>query len=86
VRNAVRILRLVLGHGVALALVGGMIGIVASLGVARLMEGLLFGVGAADSTTYTVVFIGGSLRALLAYLIPACCATAVDTMDALRVD
>ena len=81
-----RILRLVLGLGMALALVGGTIGIVASLGVARLMEGLLFGVGAADSATYTVVFIGASLVALLACLVPACCATAVDPMDALRVD
>ena len=81
-----RILRLVLGHGMALALVGGVIGIVGSLGVARLMTGLLFGVGATDPVTYVVMLIGASVVALLACLVPAYRATAVNPMDALRVD
>jgi putative ABC transport system permease protein len=76
--------RLVLGHGARLAGVGIIAGLVAALGLTRLLSGLLFGVSAADPLTFAGVAILLILVAFAACFIPARRAMRVDPIVALR--
>jgi ABC-type antimicrobial peptide transport system permease subunit len=78
------VLRMVLGDGARMALVGVIAGIVAALGLTRLMANQLFGVSAYDPLTFTAVAIVLTLVALLACYLPARRAVRVDPMIALR--
>ena len=81
------ILRLVLGQGVRLAVVGLAIGVTAALILTRLLSSfshLLYGVAASDPATMIAVAILLVLVALAACYIPARRATRVDPMVALR--
>jgi putative ABC transport system permease protein len=78
------VLKLVIGQGLKLTLIGLAVGLTASLPVARAMKSLLFGVGAGDPTTFAVIALLLVFTALLACYIPARRATKVDPMDALR--
>jgi putative ABC transport system permease protein len=78
------VLRIVLGQGIKLALIGIAIGIAAALGLARLMTGLLFGVEPADPATLTAVAVLLSIVMLLACWLPAHRATRIVPIDALR--
>jgi len=80
------VLRLVVGQGMRIVLLGVAIGLVASLSVTRLMQSLLFEVSAFDATTFTVVSALLAAVALLACLLPARRATKVDPMVALRAE
>jgi predicted permease len=80
------IVRLVVGHGARLALIGIAIGIAASFALTRLMKSLLFGVSATDSITFISVSILLILVAITACYIPARRAMRVDPMVALRHD
>ena len=80
------VLRLVVGKGMALAIVGTTIGVVASLAFTRLMRSLLFEVTPTDWLTFVIastVLLG---VALLACYIPARRATKVDPLIALRYE
>ncbi len=80
------IVRLIVGHGARLALVGIAIGIAASIALTRLMKTLLFGVSATDPLTFVGVSILLVLVAVAACYIPARRAMRVDPMVALRHD
>ncbi|HEV2489545.1 MAG TPA: ABC transporter permease [Candidatus Acidoferrales bacterium] len=80
------VLRLILGQGTGVALLGIAIGIVASLALTRLMSSLLFGVSATDPLTFAVVAILLMLVALTACYIPARRAMRVDPLVALRYE
>ncbi|WP_438483220.1 ABC transporter permease [Oleiharenicola lentus] len=80
------ILALVLADGVRLVGLGVILGVVGALFSARLMQSLLFGVGARDPLTYVLIpLILGSVG-LLACLLPARRATKVDPIIALRAE
>jgi predicted permease len=78
------ILRLVVGQGVRLTMIGGGIGLVASLLLARLLSSLLFGVSASDPFTLAGVTLLLAGAALLACYIPARRAMRVAPIVALR--
>jgi putative ABC transport system permease protein len=78
--------RLVLGHGTRLAGIGVIGGVVAALGLTRLLSSLLFGVSAADPLIFFGVAILMAPVALAACYIPARRAMRVDPMVALRHD
>ena len=77
-------LRLVVGQGIALALSGVAIGLVAAFALTRFLSNQLFGVGATDPATFATVSGTLMLIALLATLMPALRATRVDPVVALR--
>jgi predicted permease len=78
------LLRLVVGQGILLALIGAGIGIGAAIGVTRFMATMLYGVHASDPLTFAGVAILLTLVALAACYIPARRAMRVDPMVALR--
>ena len=80
------VLHMVLRQGTKLALIGVAIGIIAALGLTRLMTNLLFGVTAHDPLTFMAVAALLILIALLACYIPARRATLVDPMVAIRYE
>jgi predicted permease len=80
----VDVLRLVVGEGARMAMVGAAVGIFAALAVTRLMAHQLFGVSAHDPLTFAGVALLLMLVAILACYIPARRATRVDPVVALR--
>jgi putative ABC transport system permease protein len=78
------VLRLVIGQGMKLTLLGIALGVVVALFVTRLLSSLLFNVSATDPLTYGVIAALLTVVALLACWIPARRATRVDPMIALR--
>jgi predicted permease len=78
------VLRLVLGHGARMALVGVAIGVGAALGLTRLMANQLFGVSAYDPLTFAAVALLLMVVAVAACYIPARRAMSVNPMIALR--
>jgi predicted permease len=80
------ILSLVVRHGMALALSGVTIGLVAAFLLTRLIRSLLFGVQATDPVTFAEIASLLVLVALLASYIPAHRAARVDPLTSLRCD
>ena len=78
------VMRLVVGDGARMALAGAVAGIIASLGVTRLMSHQLFGVSAHDPLTFAAVALLLILVAVAACYAPARRATRVDPVVALR--
>jgi predicted permease len=81
-----RVLRLVLGEGMALTLTGVGIGLVAAFALTRLIRSMLFGVAAVDGFTFVAVAASLVVVALLASWIPARRAAAVDPLIAMRTE
>jgi putative ABC transport system permease protein len=80
------VLKMVIGQGMRLALLGVALGLGASLALTQLMKQLLFGVTTADPLTYGALALLLTLVALVACWIPARRATKVDPVVALRAE
>ena len=80
------VLKLVVRKGMALAIIGAAIGLVASLALTRLMRSLLFEVTPTDWLTFVIASIVLLTVALLACYIPARRATKLDPLIALRYE
>jgi predicted permease len=78
------VLRLVIGDGMKLVLIGALLGLGGALVLTRLLKTLLFDVSATDPLTFIVIAALLIIVALLACWIPARRATKVDPMIALR--
>jgi putative ABC transport system permease protein len=80
------VLRLFMGHGMMLVMVGLVLGLGGAFALTRLMSSLLFGVSTTDLMTFVVVSVGLVLIGLFACYIPARRATKVDPLTALRYE
>jgi predicted permease len=76
--------RMILRYGLGLALIGILFGTIGALGLAKLMENLLYGVSGTDPMIFAGIPMLLIAVALLACWIPARRATSVDPMVALR--
>jgi len=80
------VLSLVLKHGMVLAVIGIILGLLGSYGLTRLMTTLLFEVKPTDAVTYVTVAGGLIAVALVACYIPARRATRIDPLVALKYE
>jgi predicted permease len=80
------LMRMFVGQGLRLALIGVACGLAAAAGLTRLMTSMLFEVKPVDPLTFATVALGLVLAATLASYLPALRATTVDPMEALRAD
>ena len=79
-----RVLRLILGQGLRLTLIGVAIGLAIAMFATRAMETMLFGVSRLDPVTYIGVVVVLVAASLVACAIPAWRAARVDPVQALR--
>jgi len=84
--QAGNVLRLVIGQGLKLALLGVAVGLLGAWGLTRFMQTLLFGVTPTDPGTFAVIGLLLLLVALMACWVPARRATKVDPLVALRYE
>jgi putative ABC transport system permease protein len=80
------VLKLAVGYGMKLVVVGIVIGLIAAFALTRVMSSLLFGVTATDPATFTLISLLLVAVAVLASYIPARRATKVDPIIALRYE
>jgi len=80
------LLRLVVGQGMWLAFLGVALGVVAAFAGARVLRGLLFGVGPSDPASFVIAIAVLATAAFLACYGPARRAARIDPMTALRAE
>jgi len=77
------VLRLILRNGLALVIIGVVLGLVGAVALTRLLESLLFGVGVYDAGVFTIAPLILIATTMLAAVIPARRATRVDPVQTL---
>jgi putative ABC transport system permease protein len=80
------ILRMVVGQGMVVVVIGAAAGLAGALAVTRVIASLLFGIAPSDPLTYTAISALLLTVALIAMYLPARRAMAVDPLVALRYD
>lgn len=80
------VLRLFMGQGMRLVLLGVVLGLSGAFALTRLMSSLLFGVSTTDAATFIAVAVGLTLVGVFACYLPARRATRVDPLIALRYE
>lgn len=80
------VLRMILDDGIRMTLAGAVIGVVAALGLTRLLASMLYGVTPTDPITFVAVAALLCGIAILACFLPARRAARVDPMVALRYE
>ena len=80
------VLKLIVGKGLVLTLIGIGIGLLGAFGLTRVMQTLLFGISTTDWVTFTVVAMFVTVVGLIATAIPARRAIKVDPLVALRYE
>jgi predicted permease len=78
------VLRLVVGQGVSLAIVGGALGLAGALATTRVLQSLLFGVAPSDPATLVAIVVLLVGAVIVASWIPARRAAGVQPAEALR--
>jgi predicted permease len=80
------VLRMIMGEGSIMLLSGVALGLVLALVTARILSGILYGVGALDPIAFTVAPLVLTIASLIATWLPARRATQVDPIQALRAE
>ena len=80
------VLKLIVGQGLVLTLIGVVVGVAAAFGLTRLMSSLLYGVTTTDPLTFIIVSVILVAVAVISCYLPARRATKVDPMIALRYE
>jgi len=80
------VLRMIVGQGMAVIMVGVVLGLGAAFALLRLMKSWLFGISENDPLTFAAITIVLTLVALIACYIPARRATKVDPLVALKYE
>jgi putative ABC transport system permease protein len=81
-----QVARLIVGHGLRLAVVGIAIGAGGALALAQLLQGLLFSISATDPRVYASLILLLFTIAAIACYVPARRAMRIDPMTALRAE
>jgi predicted permease len=84
--GSAQVVRLVLGQGLGMAIIGIGLGVVGALGLSRLTTSLLYGVSPADPVTFSAVAAVIALVAMAACVVPTRRATRVDPLAAIRME
>jgi ABC-type antimicrobial peptide transport system permease subunit len=80
------VFKMILGHGMKLALIGVGLGLIGAFALTRLMASMLFGVEPTDATTFGVLSMLLIGIALLACYLPGRRATKVEPTISLRYE
>jgi ABC-type antimicrobial peptide transport system permease subunit len=81
-----RLVRLVTGEGLRIVAIGVAVGLVASIGLTRLMISMLYGVNPLDRSTWALAALGMILSAMLATLLPSLRASRADPVVAMQAE
>jgi predicted permease len=80
------VLRMIMGEGSIMLVSGVAIGLLLAIATAKILSGILYGVGALDPVAFTVAPLVLTTAALIATWLPARRATQIDPAQALRAE